>query len=542
MGALMLLRTYQKTTLFTVIIAFFGVIFPVNAQTAAPTPGVVFRMQPINRLVENAFFLAEAVGMKEQAKMIEGSLKGLTGPKGIEGIDPEKPIGLYGNIGPNLIDSEVVGLIPIADEKTFVEMLGKLNLQAKKGENGIYVMNIPNSPFPMFFKFKDGYMCATIRDEKGIDDKKLLSPKELLSVEKTGVMSISLNMAGLPEDLIKNIVPQIELQIAEAKQKKIPGETPAVEKLRNDVSEMLLQFIVQVFTQGEDLTMKVDMDRKAGDIGLGVSFKGKNGSELAKTIAGMGAGKSMGAGMISKDSVLHMNMNSVIPATARKDFIKVFQEGINKSIEDEKDAGKKGIMEKMAKALAPTLELGTMDAVMEVRKTSNGKFAFLTAMKIAEGKKIEEVIKLLYKDLPDSEKKKLSLDFAKAGDTNVHKVDILVQPADVKNFGSEPGYLAISNDVILFAGGEKSLPLVNEALSSSAKPSPIFEFEIAFNKAAGLLTKEFANAVEVAEKIFKENPNSDKLKLTLEGGKELSLKMSMKSTVLTFFKAADGSK
>jgi hypothetical protein len=284
------------------------------------------------------------------------------------------------------------------------------------------------------------------------------------------------------------------------------------------------------------------MDRKAGDIGLGVSFKGKNGSELAKTIAGMGAAKSMGAGMISKDSVLHMNMNSAIPATARKDFIKVFQEGINKSIEDEKDPGKKGIMEKMAKALAPTLELGTMDAVMEVRKTSNGKFAFLTAMKIAEGKKIEEVIKLLYKDLPDSEKKKLSLDFAKAGDTNVHKVDILVQPADVKNFGSEPGYLAISNDVILFAGGEKSLPLVNEALSSSAKPSPIFEFEIAFNKAAGLLTKEFANAVEVAEKIFKENPNSDKLKLTLEGGKELSLKMSMKSTVLTFFKAADGSK
>ena len=538
----MLLRTYQKTTLFAVIIAFFGVTVPLHAQAPKPTPGVVFRMQPINRLVENAFFLAEAVGMKEQAKMIEGSLKGLTGPKGIEGIDPEKPIGLYGNIGPNLIDSEVVGLIPIADEKTFVEMLGKLNLQAKKGENGNYVMNIPNSPFPMFFKFKDGYMCATIRDEKGIDDKKLLSPKELLSVEKTGVMSISLNLSGLPEDLIKNIVPQIELQIAEAKQKKIPGETPAVQKLRNDVSEMLLQFIVQVFTQGDDLTMKVDMDRKAGDIGLGVSFKGKNGSELAKTIAGMGAGKSMGAGMISKDSVLHMNMNSVIPATARKDFIKVFQEGINKSIEDEKDASKKGAMEKMAKALAPTLELGTMDAVMEVRKTSNGKFAFLTAMKIAEGKKIEEVIKLLYKDLPDSEKKKLSLDFAKAGDTNVHKVDILVQPADVKNFGSEPGYLAISNDVILFAGGEKSLPLVNEALSSSAKPSPIFEFEIAFNKAAGLLTKEFADAVEVAEKIFKENPNSDKLKLTLEGGKELSLKMSMKSTVLTFFKAADGSK
>jgi len=538
----MLLRTFKKHTVFAVIIAFFGVIVPVNAQTSNPIPGVVLRIQPINRLVENAFFLAEAVGMKEQAKMIEGSLKGLTGAKGIEGIDPEKPIGLYGNIGPNLIDSEVVGLIPIADEKTFLEMLGKLNLQPKKGENGIYVMNIPNSPFPMFFKFKDGYMCATIRDENGINDKKILSPKDLLTAEKTGVMSITLNLAGLPEDLIKNIVPQIELQIAEAKQKKIPGESPAFEKLRNDISEMLLQFVVQVFTQGEDLTMKVEMDRKAGDLGLGVSFKGKNGTELAKSITGLGAAKSMGSGMISKDSVMHMNLNSVIPATARKDFLKVFQEGITKSIADEKDVNKKNAMDKMAKALAPTLELGNMDAVMDVRKGENGKFAFLTAMKITEGKKIEEVIKLLYKDLPDSEKKKLSLDFAKAGDTNVHKVDILIQPADAKNFGTDPGYVAISNDIILFTGGEKSLPLINEALKSSAKPGPIFEFEIAFNKAAGLLTKDFADAVEVAEKIFKENPNSDKLKVTLEGGKELSLKMSMKSTVLTFFKAADGAK
>jgi len=147
----MLLRTFQKTAIFVIIIAFFGVTFPVNAQAPKLTPGVVLRIQPINRLVENAFFIAESVGMKEQAKMIEGSLKGLTGPKGIEGIDPEKPIGLYGNIGPNLIDSEVVGLIPIADEKTFVEMLGKLNLQAKKRRQRHLCDEHSELPFPHVF-------------------------------------------------------------------------------------------------------------------------------------------------------------------------------------------------------------------------------------------------------------------------------------------------------------------------------------------------------------------------------------------------------
>jgi len=537
----MMSRNLIKVTFFFAVFSSLYFAPTVKAQNKQTPPGIVLRVQPINRLVENAFFLAEAVGKKEEAKQVEGLLKAMTGAKGLEGIDPEKPFGLYGNIGPNLIDSEVVGLIPIVDEKAFIEMLAKLSLEAKKGDNGIYVMNIPNSPFPLFFKFKDGYMCATIRDEKGIDDKKLISPKELFSAEKTGVMSISLNLAGLPEDLVKNMVPQIELQIAEVKQKKIPGESPAVAQFRNDVSEMLLQSIVQVFTQGEELSLKLEMDRKAGDFGLGLSFKGKNGTELAKSIANLGTNKSIGAGIVGKNSVVHMNLNALMPETARKDFAKVFLEGMKNAVAEEKDAGKKGIMESMTKALIPSLDAGTMDAVLDIRKTGLGKYAFITAMKVSEGKKIEALLKQIHKDLPDTEKKKVEIDFAKVGQVNIHKVEILTQASDVKNFGNGPGYFAIGNEVVLFAGGENSLDIIKEALASSPKLGPVMEFEIAFNKAADLLTKDFKDAVEVAEKVFKENPNADRLRLSLEGGKELSLKMSMKSTVLTFFKAKDDS-
>ena len=42
--------------------------------------------------------------------------------------------------------------------------------------------------------------------------------------------------------------------------------------------------------------------------------------------------------------------------SARKDFIKVFQEGINKSIEDEKDAGKKSVRQESRRTLPPPLK------------------------------------------------------------------------------------------------------------------------------------------------------------------------------------------
>src|SRR5262249_47045336 len=80
-----------------------------------------------------------------------------------EGIDVKKPIGLYANVKTSLNESEVVLLLPIADEKTFLDFLGALNLEPKKDKDDLYTLKIENVPVPVLFRFAHGYLYAAPR-------------------------------------------------------------------------------------------------------------------------------------------------------------------------------------------------------------------------------------------------------------------------------------------------------------------------------------------------------------------------------------------
>src|SRR5262245_45522458 len=86
------------------LIAVPAVAYPDSVAEQAKKPGLVVRVQSIDELLANVRYLAGLVGQEEQAKQIEGFLKSMAGPKGLEGIDTKRPIGLYGNFGPNGID------------------------------------------------------------------------------------------------------------------------------------------------------------------------------------------------------------------------------------------------------------------------------------------------------------------------------------------------------------------------------------------------------------------------------------------------------
>src|SRR5438309_11048906 len=98
-------------------------------------PTLVIRVSSIDRLVADGRYLAELAGREEQARQFEKLLKSMTG----KGIDSQRPFGLYGKLGPGgAEDSEAVLMLPVADEKAFLDTLEKLNLKAARGEGGLY--------------------------------------------------------------------------------------------------------------------------------------------------------------------------------------------------------------------------------------------------------------------------------------------------------------------------------------------------------------------------------------------------------------------
>src|ERR1700722_9277809 len=90
-------------------------------------PALVVAFKSLDGLISDAKYIAEWAGKEEEAKQAEAMLKNLLGDKkGLEGVDPKKPIGLYARV--NADDpqqSEVVILVPVADEDALLNLLKK---------------------------------------------------------------------------------------------------------------------------------------------------------------------------------------------------------------------------------------------------------------------------------------------------------------------------------------------------------------------------------------------------------------------------------
>ncbi|MSR33035.1 MAG: hypothetical protein EXR99_16220 [Gemmataceae bacterium] len=534
----------RATLQFSLVISLgFLAAIKIQGQPGEGKPhGIVLRVQSIQQLVQNTLFLLESMGKLEEGRQIENVLKLMIGTKGLEGIHTEKPLGLYGQIGANIFDSDLVGLIPIADQPTFLALLDKLNLKAKKGKGEVYSMEIPNFPFPLFFRFQDGYLLITVRTEQGIKEGKG-GPKDFFIGGKGNVIFFELNVASLPEDLAKNLVPQIELQLVEEKNRKVPGETPAQEKFRQDMSEFFLQSIVQLFTQGERVSLALDLDRKTGDIDVSMSLSGKKDSDLAKSIDKMGSLPSLGASLKGKNSVFHFGTTLQLPDYLKNDFLANFLETLQGDLAKEKDAGRKALMEKFLKAVTPSVAAGAIDLGLDVRAEQNGKFSFVAGLKVANGKGLEEVLRQMHKALPPMEQKNMQLDaFPLKNGTMAHKLLVPVPPMDVPLFGSGPLFLAILDNKVLLSGGANGKEALEEVAARPLGKSQALEFSMALNAGAPLLAKGIANAESLAQKAFAKSPKADTWEIKASGGKELSLKMNLKSPVLKFMSLSGGGK
>ena len=111
-------------------------------------------------------------------------------------------------------------------------------------------------------------------------------------------------------------------------------------------------------------------------------------------------------------------------------------------------------------------------------------------------------------------------------------------------------HLAITEEAAYFAFGEHNL----EALKKKRwRPSPRrarnCDLEMSLKRFARALTEENKNAPKFAEEAFGQGEDNDTIRLTVEGGKSLRVRFTMKTPVVKFLalmgkkdKAADNEK
>jgi hypothetical protein len=511
---------------------------PVHAGGAAAAPTFVVRIRSLDTLVENAKLLVALAGREEIANQVEGLIRAKIGAKGLEGIDPARPLGAYGRFGKDIDDIAGAILVPIADEKAFLGLLDNLNVQVTKGKNDIYTVQT-GTPIEVYFRFANRYAYVAI-NAAALEQSKLADPVQILGKDGP-TFSATVRLEQLPQGARQIATAQIEQGLQDALDKKVPNETPAQKSLRVAATKEAIKTMVAIVNDGREVNLSVNLDAKSKELTAGLTLSGKPGSELATTIQSLGQRPSQFGALRSPEAAFHGALHLIFPEEMKNAFAKVLDEATQQGLGQIQDAAKRQQAEKLLAALAPTLKSGELDGFIQViGPSAERKYTILAGVKVQEGAKLGSTIHDLLADAlrqaPEKTKSRIQLNAGSAGDVKIHRFVLPDEDEKVRKLSEvigEPSlYVAFRNDALFLALGAKGLDTLKTALAAKGTgPSPLFLFDVDMARLAAMApTDELRNA---AKTLFPGGQDGQ-VRLAVEGGATLRVTLTTRLAVLQF--------
>jgi hypothetical protein len=517
------------------ILALTAVAVLTAPAVRAAEPTVELRIKAIKDLLPLAEYLGDLAGQGEQAEQGAKFVEAMAGKKGvIEGIDITKPIGFYASMTPAVIDSPMVVLVPVGDEKAFLNLLtGKLNLAPEKGEGDIYTLNVPNVPPKVYFKFHKGYVCVTVHNKAALEGDAILDPKDFFAKPESAILALSVHLDRIPAEVRKTVLGQLELKLADEKAK--PAKTPAESKAKALTLDATYDGIAAILSDGKSISLKLDIDPKTDDIGLSLVFGGKPSTEVTKLLASYAGRKAVAPMAAAKDAVLSLAVNVQVPDGMKKKYGELVDlliaEGLENAKGNDRDAAKK-----VFDALEPSLKSGVLELGAALTATADGKHEVLSAVRVVSGKGIEALLKEFAPFIPEGQAK-VKFDVDKVGAANVHEI---VPPANAvpeNIFGASSLWLSTADDLLVVGFGAKS-DAVKKLAAAPAGSSPIVEFETSVARLLPIVEPQTKPEVfkVLNQEVFADGKpaGKDTIKLGITGGEELKVQFTIKGRAAKF--------
>lgn len=503
-------------------------------------PAVFLRLAALDQFRANLRYLGGVVGEAEKAKQLDELVKSKLGEKGLECIDVKKPIGAYGWIGAFGIDSKAVILLPIANQKGFVDLLADtLDAKPQKGDDNVYTMNLDILPFPLHFRFANGYVYATIRDKEVLDKDKLLAPEAVFPGERVGTVSMSVNLDQVPEDLKEKALLLIENQLAGIKDKEMPSHSEAQKKFHEAAVDELSAQIKSLFKHGGETTLRLDLDRGAGDLALTMSAAAKPGSPLASRIRELGQVQSRTVALLHADSALRGELSVSLPQKLRDLLGPALKDAEKQFLAHAKDENEREVLNTILIGVMPTLKAAELDTAIDLRgPNSKGIYTLIAGLKIKEGTTFERNFLKAAAHFPQL----ISLDADKVDQVHIHRInpDKKLKSGTRRMLGDNPIYLAFGENVLLLGAGEKGFDALKEALATTPGTGKVLELQMSVSKMVTLF--DDPKQAAAARQVFGDGKGEDRLRLSVEGGDALTLRLSLKAKLIDYIHRVEKAK
>lgn len=536
------------------LVSFLALIVLIAAPNASRTADkdasakattLTVRLRSIDGLVSDAIFLAKAAGKAEEARQIDGVLQALITDEGLKGIDTKRPLGAYSILSADVIGSVNVVLVPIANEKAFLDFLEVLNLKVKMDKSGVYTVSPAQIPVSIHFRFANKYAYITAPEKNAIADKaELLDPARVLA-DDPSLLLASVNFQQIPDELKQFFLGQVDVKLGEAQDKKPAQETEAQKAARLQFIKELSHNIESVVKEGGKLEMRLLLDQQARTLSTEWSLGAKAKSKLSANLVELGERKSLFAGLKTSDTAAFTLLHLALPAELRKVLEPVIDETIATSLEKEKDEAKRAAADKLLAALKPTLKAGELDAGFSIIGPSNDKlYTFIGALKLTKAEGLDQAFRDLIKLVPDRERELIKFDVEKVAGVSIHQLDAQKTFKDDARatLGDNPLYVAIRSDAVWLTGGPDGLKVLKAALKTKSAAAPIFQLEISLSRLAQLMGNRDAERtkqiVQAAQELLTKD-GEDRVIAVVQGGKELKATFNVKTAALQFLAKVD---
>jgi hypothetical protein len=514
-----------------------------SAQPAEPT--VEIRLRSVNDLVDKFEYVAGLAGKEDAVNQVRRLIKVLSADgKGIEGIDPKKPIGAYASLQKEIESSPFVLMIPVADEEQVLAALKKhLDITAEKGEGGTQKIGVPLLN-ELHLRFTNGYLYVS-QKAKDLDPKALVAPKAFFAKDDGAVASLLVHLDRIPADLRTLLLGQVELNLNEERKKNAENESPAEKRLKALVLDTVLAGVKGLADDGKDLSVKLFADDKTDDLSAEISLSAKNGSHAAKNFASLGSKTSLPAGIVaSTGAAVRGNVKIAATDATKKELADAIDALLAEAVK-KAPAEHEELVKSTVAAIAPTLKAGELDAAGAlIGPDPKGRYQIIGAVGVKGGKDIEKALKEVVKVFGPFVEGfvEFKFDVETIGDFALHQINIKVDDENLeKLFGAKTIWLATSDKHIAFSF-EPDGALIKKGLKAKAVAVPVVSGEIAAAKLLPLIQPDLKpdELKALLKDAFGGSPDGkDTISFSVEGGDKLTAKLKVKGKALRLFAGLD---
>lgn len=501
---------------------------------AQETPAVLVWTPSLASFLEQSKTLLTQIGQADAANTLTQQALGKLGAKGLTGIDGSRPLGLFLRFNP---DPSGALVIPISQEREFLDLLERFDLKSAKDADGIYKLAAP-IPVPVYLKFTAKHAWITILNKTGFAAP--IDPNAVFPAQ-TSLVSARVRIDALPKDARQLAISHFEDTLQQAMKQNAPAGSPAQKAFTEACNQALARLFAQALEEGKQLSFDFGFNAKDKDIAVNLVLEPRPGTPLAKSLADAGQRSSVFAAPVGQGlPPLSAKINVALPDPVAKAFAQLVEESFTQSAGKFQNPEKKKQAQELFDALKPSLDAGEIDAVFRVLGPGpEKKMGVVVGVKTTGGERLGGVFKTLADDarklMTDAEKEKMILDADTVGTTKIHRFVLASEGQGRKVtdvFGDPTLSIAFRPDAVLFGIGHESSSAL-KALAAVSKPgvAPLVVFAVDGLQLAPLLAS--GTQLRAAEGIFTQKTDGF-CQFTITGGEQLNVGATIRTPVIRF--------